>query len=608
MFYIFEFQTLKYIQNLVIFKIFLHLFYPFLHRTHVKVDKGIYQLKSNDPAVNINGMVAIVPVYGTYPFSFVSTDQYGCSTDTSFTMGFHKIPKVNFSIDESNCYGYNLQATYIGDADLPVARFAWVFGGDTISNKLGQNIENIPLGVGQSKRDLKLTVSEDGCRDSSSIKDIHVIPTLSISVVKPLQCQPVAFEFNGFNTETGVKYLWDLGDGTNSTLKDVTHQYAKDGYYDVSLTVTTDKGCTNTATVKEMVYVAPIPTVGFSIAPGICLNPGKDTISYVGSAGPKDTFHWDLKGFDPVEITQSPDTTSGPFVFDLINKPKTELSLCVISQYGCRSDTASLEVKRKPIFSFTSSINDGCAPLPVNFKVHPDDPVDQLDFYWDFGDGDKGIGADIYHNYLTPSQEYNVQLGVVSSTTGCSDSVMNAKHIVVHPNPKAGFIMDHDIVYNDMPAVSFTDQSADAVNYYWNFGDGTHSREKNPVHSYEVVGKRKVLQTVYNQFDCQDTTSKIVLVAFNRIYPPTAFSPNASAEIDRVFRLSSEGIKKEGYHLTIFSRWNDVVFECRNEMKGWDGRMGNGNFAPAGSYIWILECYDFLGRPHKQTGSLTLVF
>ncbi len=575
---------------------------------NITVDKGIYQLKSKNPSVNINGMAVAVPLFGTFPFTYVSTDQFGCTSDTSFTMGFHKIPKVSFSIDETECYGYNLQATFTGEAAIANARFTWIFGGDTISSNTGQNIESIPLGDGQTKRDLKLTVNDAGCIDSSAIKDIRVIPTLTTTVVKSVQCLPVAFDFRGTNTESNVVYLWDFGDGSTSTQKNVTHQYAKDGYYDVSLTVTTSKGCFNTATKKKMVYVAPIPTVGFSIPAGICLNPGKDTLFYKGSAGPKDTFYWDLKGFDPLEIVQSPDATAGPFVFDLINKPKTGLSLHVISQYGCISDTASLEVKRKPVFSFTSSVKDGCAPLPVNFKSKADDPVDQLGFQWEFGDGSKGSGADITHSYLIPDLVHDVRLSTVSSLTGCADNIFKPKYMVIHPVPKAGFTMDHDMVFNDMPAVTFTDHSIDAVNYSWDFGDGLHSVEKDPVHSFDGSGRRKILQTVYNQFDCQDTASNTVTIVFNQLYPPNAFSPKATAEVDRVFKLSTFGVVKEGYHLTIISRWNDIVFECKNEIKGWDGRMHSGNFAPAGNYIWILECFDIIGRPHRQMGTVTLVF
>ena len=260
------------------------------------------------------------------------------------------------------------------------------------------------------------------------------------------------------------------------------------------------------------------------------------------------------------------------------------------------------------MFSFTSTVQDGCAPVPVDFTGKVDDPVDQLDFKWSFGDGATDSGAEVSHTYGVPNNIYAVGLKAISSITGCSDSIREEGYITVHPVPKAGFTMDHDIVYNDMPQVSFSDQSTNAVNYLWDFGDGTHSREKDPIHSYAVVGKRKVLQTVYNQFDCQDTISGNVLVAFNRIFAPNAFSPNASNAIDRVFLLASEGIRQDGYHLTILSRWSDIVFECKNVVKAWDGKMTNGNFAPAGNYIWILECFDFLGRPHRQSGSLTLLF
>ncbi|HWS01045.1 MAG TPA: PKD domain-containing protein, partial [Prolixibacteraceae bacterium] len=536
------------------------------------------------------------------------TDPYGCISDTALMLRFYKIPVVNLTIDETVCYGYNLQATYIGDANPPVSRFTWIFGGDTISNNLGQSTEQIPLGVNQAKRDLVLKVTEDGCTGSNSLKDIHVIPDLKLSVKDSLQCQPETFEFSATNTETVVQYDWDWGDGTVGTGKNAVHKYTGEGHYDVSLEVTTDKGCMNSATIEKMVYVAPVPTAGFSITPEMCLNPGKDTLYYSGSANDMDTYYWDLSGFDPEEIIRSPDTTAGPFVFELINKPKTKLSLYVISQYNCKSTTASLEVKRKPIFSFTSSLREGCAPLPLNFNGKPDDPVDQLSFDWDFGDGGNASGSEVDHVYTVPDSKNDVTLSAVSSVTGCSDTLLNAGYITVHPNPAAGFSMDHEIVYNDAPQVSFFDQSVDAVNYFWDFGDRLHSREKDPVHSYAVVGRRKVIQTVYNQFDCQDTTSKVVLVAFSKIFAPNAFSPNASNEIDRVFLLSSEGIKKEGYHLTIFSRWNDIVFECRDEVKAWDGKMSNGNYAPVGNYIWMLECFDFLGRPHRQSGSLTLVF
>jgi len=575
---------------------------------NISSDKGSYVMTNLANNQQFQGTTVTVPAYGNYLFKAHVTDPYGCPSDTSMTLLFHKIPDVKITIDETECYGYNLQASYVGTSNPVVSRFTWIFGGDTISNQLNRPTEQIPLGINQTKRDLVLKGTEDGCTGSYSQKDILVIPDLKMFVKKPLQCQPVTFDFSATNTENVVKYEWEWGDGTIGAGKVTSHLYAKEGYYDVSLKVTTDKGCTNSATTEKMVYVAPIPTVGFSLSPEMCLNQGRDTLSYVGSANSRDTYYWDLKAFDPEEIIQSPDTTAGPFVFELINKPKTNLSVYVISEFGCRSATASLEVKRRPLFSFTSSQQEGCAPVDVQFDGKVDDPVDQLRFDWNFGDGSIVTGARVNHLYEVPNTKHDLRLGAYSSVTGCADSLLKPEYITVHPNPTAGFTMDHEIVYNDAPQVSFFDQSVDAVSYYWNFGDGVHSREKDPVHSYTVVGRRKVLQTVYNQFDCQDTTSKKVLIAFAKIFAPNAFAPNASASIDRVFLLASEGINQEGYHLTIISRWNDKVFECKNEVKGWDGRMSNGTFAPAGNYVWILECVDFLGRPHRQTGLVTLVF
>jgi gliding motility-associated-like protein len=98
------------------------------------------------------------------------------------------------------------------------------------------------------------------------------------------------------------------------------------------------------------------------------------------------------------------------------------------------------------------------------------------------------------------------------------------------------------------------------------------------------------------------------MVEFDRIFPPNAFSPNAPEPKDRVFLINAEGIISQGYRFMILSRWDDIVFEVKDEIKGWDGKMKNGSFAPAGSYLWILQYADTLGFKHQQKGAVTLVY
>ncbi|MCK9639154.1 MAG: PKD domain-containing protein [Prolixibacteraceae bacterium] len=449
-----------------------------------------------------------------------------------------------------------------------------------------------------------------GCRDTllkPQWISVFPKPKADFSVQNPIQCVNGLFEFHAFDNGLGVQYKWDWGDGNKSTGINASHAYVADGHYDVSLAVESSNGCVDQSLVKEMVYVAPIPTVGFSLDPETCLEPGHNTLSYNGSSTDKDKFYWDLGKLDSEEIIQSPGTTPGPLVFELINHPASTVGLQVISQFGCKSENKVINIKRKPLFTFTSDVKSGCAPLQVKFSAKPDDEIDLLDYQWNFGDGKTQSGDEIFHTYLNPDQSFDILVIAHSKVTGCDGLIDKKQYISVYPNPKAGFSMNTSMVYNDQPRVSFTDQSREANQYAWDFGDGTRSFLQNPSHDFISVGIKRIQQTVFNEFSCQDTTAKELVVAIQKIFTPNAFSPTAKNPDDRQFLLYIVGVQKDGYHLKILSRWNDVVFECKNEIKGWDGRLSNGSMAPVGNYIWILEFVDFLGMAHRQSGTVMLI-
>ncbi len=97
-------------------------------------------------------------------------------------------------------------------------------------------------------------------------------------------------------------------------------------------------------------------------------------------------------------------------------------------------------------------------------------------------------------------------------------------------------------------------------------------------------------------------------MVFDKLFPPNVFSPNATLEEDREFRIYSEGLIEKSYLLQIFNRWGELFFESERQSNGWDGKMKNGNFAPAGVYTCIIQYRDFLGKNHEQQGVVTLVF
>jgi PKD repeat protein len=422
-------------------------------------------------------------------------------------------------------------------------------------------------------------------------------------------CKPLKFNFSATNTENVEDYLWDWGDGiTEHNGKVASHTYAREGYYAVQLTATTDKKCVNTIKKENILYVAPVPTVDFSIKDKSCLELGPQSLLYTGSADDKDHYYWDLSSFLPVELIKNPGDSKGPLSFELIAKPEALIKLQVISKYGCKSENKSLVLKRIPKFSLLAKDSTGCIPFEVELNALTGDKIDQLNYSWKFGDGKTGSGQSVFHTYPLPDQVHDITLFADSKTTGCKDTLFKPGFITVYPEPKAAFKVNQKLLSNENPVAVFTNQSEGADQYLWKFDDGLISDLKDPKHTYDVVGPRRVLLETANQFGCTDTTSEVVMIALNKIFAPNAFTPNAVNPVDREFFPYCNGIIEKGYNLKILSRWSDVIYECKGQFKGWNGLLSDGSLAPPGNYIWVLYFEDFQGKFHYQSGTVILVF
>jgi len=577
---------------------------------NLSADKGSYYLSSPNSQIVIKDLEATVPVYGTYPFNFKVVDDYTCTSDTNFTAGFHKIPTVVISVDDTTCYGYSLDAKYLGDADVSRAKFTWIFAKDTLADEIGRTQMHVKLGLDREKRDLFLQVEEKGCPNSFVIKEISVIPDLDFTVSDTLLCQPFKFSFLATNTEIVVDYQWDWGDGNvvHYAGKEASHTYAKEGYYHVQLTATTDKKCINTVLKENILYVAPIPTVDFSVKESDCLELGPQSLLYTGSGDDLDHYYWDLTTLLPNELIKLPGDTKGPLIFELIEKPKAEIKLQVISKYGCISEKKSLVLSRIPKFYFHANDSAGCIPYEIAMDLSTADKVDQVDYLWKFGDGTTGTGPSVTHTYPLPDQLHDITVYADSKTTGCKDTLFKPGFITVYPEPTAAFEVNQKFLSNENPVAIFTNHSEGADHYLWQFDDGQISRVKDPTHKYNVVGPRRVLLEAGNEFGCTDTISDQVVIELTRIFTPNAFIPNAPNPTDREFFPWCNGVLEKNYHLKILSRWNDVVYEVKDELKGWNGRLKEGTMAPTGAYIWILNYQDFLGKFHTQRGTVTLIY
>ncbi|WP_319503425.1 PKD domain-containing protein [uncultured Draconibacterium sp.] len=279
-----------------------------------------------------------------------------------------------------------------------------------------------------------------------------------------------------------------------------------------------------------------------------------------------------------------------------------------VNEQGCIDSSLALEVKVKPNIIVSVENEEGCSPLITEFSVNTSKPAES--YLWNFDDGSTSDDENPNHKFLNPDdvrKTFDISLTVLD-INGCENTAVYDSLVKVYPVPIAGFDFSPKEVLITDPYVNFTNTSHAGTVYFWNFGDSTISYETEPVHRYNAMGVYNMTLEVGNSFGCADTIVKQVSVVFDKINPPTAFSPNATLPGDQEFRLYAEGVVPDGYNLVIFNRWGELVFETNTQEQGWDGTMSNGNFAPSGMYTWVLEYNDFMGGSHKQKGNITLLF
>src|SRR5690606_23184482 len=128
--------------------------------------------------------------------------------------------------------------------------------------------------------------------------------------------------------------------------------------------------------------------------------------------------------------------------------------------------------------------------------------------------------------------------------------------------------------------------TGDVVEWWYDFQDGSSSEKEEPAHTFPEAGFYSVMQTVYNQFGCVDSTLRPVKVDGFLVYIPNAFTPNEDG-INEIFRPSIYGEEIRLYSFRIWNRWGEEVFFTEDPEEGWNGA------EPSGKHYAESEVYPY---------------
>jgi gliding motility-associated-like protein len=212
------------------------------------------------------------------------------------------------------------------------------------------------------------------------------------------------------------------------------------------------------------------------------------------------------------------------------------------------------------------------------------------------------------HTINFPSNSTN-DISLVVSNGICSDTI--TQQLVLNNKVLADFSIPDSIICPEDKLVLTNNSQGLVDTWKWKIDGLEFSAVKDPVpYQFPAINRERLYRirlTATNfQLGCSDSLEKIVKVLDHcLIEVPTAFTPNNDG-LNDWFRPHN-ALKALNYHFRVFNRWGQLVFESRNWMERWDGRV-NGQSQTTNVYVWMLSyTHKDTGQPVFRKGTVTLI-
>lgn len=513
---------------------------------------------------------------------------------------------------------------------------------------------------------IKLTVrGAGGCVDEASTT-IGVYPGLKPKFEVTGSCFQTPFNFRDESTTnygTINSWRWNFGEssGTSgvSAIQNPTYTYSNAGTRDVKLVVTNSKGCVDSITkpveVKNVALLTlpfkdtlicsidtlPLQATGtgtFAWTPAYnILNPGssdpvvfpKESTTYVvsvtdeGGCTNKDSIRVNVLDFITVDAgndtsvcrtdtlalnavsaglqfkwTPSSGIITSPNLKNPVAQPDITTTYVVTANLGKCEAKDSVRIKVAPYPEATAGPDvtvcyGNSTPLTAN--------ITGASFTWT--PENSLLNSNTLMPVASPVSTTSYILTVLD-TLGCPKPVNDTTVVTVIP-PVNAFAGNDTMVVANQPLQL---NAAGGSIYTWSPATGMSDPTiANPVVTlsalYDSVLYKVRVGTPEGCFG-EDELKVIVFKTDPDIFIPTAFTPNRDGKND-VLKPLPIGIKAFHY-FRIYNRWGQMIFSTSTSGSGWDGTV-EGKEQATGTYVFMVQATDFLGRLISKKGTIVLI-
>jgi gliding motility-associated-like protein len=496
----------------------------------------------------------------------------------------HPTPNANFNIGNSTNSSCNFAITFQNTSSMSsgsLTTYIWNFGDNTTSTLhspthtySAPGTYTVSLIVGSAK----------GCFDTTR-KVITIDPTPLTSIGAPVICENASVVFTDntqINPGSIVQWYWDFGNGQTSAQQNPSATFTSSGVHQVSLTVTTNKGCIGTGVHTVMVNPLPLPNF---INDVVCLGTATSfSNASTISAGSIANYIWNFGN------NATSTTTNGTFTFG--NYGYFPVQLTAISAFNCAASiTKTVQVYANPTADF--SIPNACAGNLVQVNANTSNvPEGFINAYnWDFGNNQTLSG---YQPVFVFQQAgvYNITLTVTANTI-CKTTAV--KSITIHSNPVVAFSGNTACLnQNTQFTNSSLIQNGFISKWLWDFqNDGIKddTASASATYVYPYAGTFVCHLTAVSNNQCVGSNTLLVTVR-----------PNPYAE----FRANSVCLGDKTYFTNLSGSPQSAITSYQWQYYG-DGNVSNvypnaaHTYSASGVYLVKLEVQNEFGCTNVQS-------
>ena len=204
---------------------------------------------------------------------------------------------------------------------------------------------------------------------------------------------------------------------------------------------------------------------------------------------------------------------------------------------------------------------------------------------------------------------YDISISV-TTVNGCTSDSTYADLICVNPIPTAEFDYAPALPTTGSQLVQFNNLSEGASTYMWDFDSIYMTPVENPEFEFNATEQTtfNICLTAISEFGCSDTICHPITVYDELVfYVPNAFTPDNDNFNETFKPVFTSGFDPNDYHLTIFNRWGEIVFESYNAQIGWNGKYA-GEMCEDGVYVWQISFGEIISDEKQLIrGHVTLL-